>query len=68
MPTWERVRSILLVYCVLCLRRNTHWHQNANFDGLLSRADLGHLGKGCIVRGTTARTLPYWVYGLFYTS
>ncbi len=34
---------------VLRLRRNTH----ASFDSLLSRALLGHLGKGWIVRDAT---------------
>ena len=31
---------------VLRLRRKTHWHQDASFDNLLSRAGLGHLVKG----------------------
>ena len=43
----------------LRLRRNTHWHNHASFDSLLSSADLGNLGKGWIVRGTTTRTVPY---------
>ncbi len=32
---------------------------SASFDSLLSRAGLGHLGKGWIVRDTTTRRLPY---------
>ena len=35
---------------------------------MLSRAGFGHLGKGWIVRGTTARRLSYWANGLFYSS
>ncbi len=54
------------VVCVLRLRRNTHWHQNASFDSLFSRADLGPLGKGWIARDTTTRRLPYLL--LFYSS
>ena len=30
------------------------------FNSLLSRAGVGHLGNGWIVRGTTTRRLPYW--------
>ncbi len=51
---------------ILRLRRNTHWHKDASFDSLLSRAGLWHLGKGWIVRGTTTRRLPYGANGLFY--
>ena len=40
----------------------------ASTNSLLSRADLGHLGKGWIVRDTTARRLPHWANGLFYPS
>ncbi len=29
------------------------WQDNVSFDSLFSHADLGHLGKGWIVRGTT---------------
>ncbi len=52
----------------LRLWRNTHWHECANFNSLLSRAGLGHLGKGWIIRDTTTRRLPYWANGLFYLS
>ena len=45
----------LYVGRVVRLRRNTHLHQNASFDSLLSRAGLGHLGNGWIVRGTITR-------------
>ena len=60
--------SKVVVGRVLRLWRNPHWQQNASFDSLLSRAGLGHLGKGWIVRDTTTIRLPYWVNGLFYTS
>ncbi len=58
----------IIIGRVLRLRRNTHWQQNASFDSLFSRAGLGHVGKGCIVRGTTTRRLHYWANGLFYPS
>ena len=53
---------------VLRLRRNTHWHEDASFDSLLSCAGSGHLWKGWIVRGTTIRRFPYWANGLFYPT
>ena len=56
-------------YChILRLRRNTHRHNYASFDNLLSHAGLGHPGKCWIVRGTTTRSLPYRANGLFYPS
>ena len=48
-----------LYYCsrVLRLRRNRHWHKEANFDSLLCHAGLGQLGKRWIVRdGLTGLT------------
>ncbi len=30
---------------------------------MLLHAGLGQLGKGCFVRGTTTRRLPYWANG-----
>ncbi len=43
---------------VLRLRGITHWHdENATFDSLLSRAGLGHLGEGWIVRDTPTTIL-----------
>ncbi len=60
---------ILYIGRVLRLRRSTHWHVYvSSFDSLLSRAGLGHLGKGWIVRDTTTRRLPFWANGLFYPS
>ena len=56
------------VFRFLRLRRNTHWHQDATFDSLLSRAAFEHLGKGWIVHGTTTRRLPYWANWLFHPS
>ena len=53
---------------VLRLRRSPHWQEDSSFDSLLSRAGLGCLGKGCIVRGITTRRLTYWDNGLFYPS
>ncbi len=55
-----------VVFRILRLRRNKML--TTSFDSLLSRAGLGHLGKGWIVCGTTARRLPYWANGLFYPS
>ncbi len=51
----------IIVGRVLRLRRNTDWQDYVRFDSLLSRAALGHLGKGWIVRGTTTTRLPFWV-------
>ena len=58
--------SVIVVVYFLRLRRNTHWHEYASYDSLLSRAGLGQLGKGWIVRGPTTRRLPYQANGLFY--
>ncbi len=51
-------KNCLYVDRVLRLRRNTQWQKSARFDSLLSRAGLGHLGKGWIVRETTTKRLP----------
>ncbi len=45
---------------VLRLWRNTHWHYYASFDSLLSRAGVGHLGKGWIVRDTSTRRMRFF--------
>ena len=46
--------TLTVVGRVLRLRQNTYWQYYASFDSLLSRAGLGYLGKGCIVRDTTS--------------
>ncbi len=69
--SWLNLYDVLEKVCVcrvLRLRRNTHRHNYASFDSLLSGAGLGHLGKAWIVRGTTTRRLPYWANKLFYPS
>ena len=48
------------VFRLLRLQRIAHWHQNASFDSLLSRAGFEHRGKGWIFRGTNTRRWPYW--------
>ena len=45
---------IVVVVSVLRLWQNTHWQETISFDNL-SRAGLGHLGKGGIVSCTTTR-------------
>ena len=49
--------ALHVVGSVLRLRRNTLLQVYASFDA------LGHLGKGWIVRATTARRLPYRANG-----
>ena len=56
----------VIISRILRLRRNANWQKDASFDSPLSRAGLEHLGRGWIVRGTTARRLAYWDNGLFY--
>ncbi len=55
----------LVVVGILRLRQNTRWQQNASFDGLLSRAGLGHLGKG---RLFVATPLEDYLTGLMGSS
>ncbi len=50
LPSHTSCLAYVIVGRVLRLRRNTHCHKDASFDSLLSRAGLGHLGKGWIVR------------------
>ena len=62
------INKLILFVSVLRLRRNTHWQQNDSFDSLLSRAGLGHLGKGWLVRGTPTTYVEDCLTGLTGSS
>ncbi len=57
-----------IVFRVLRLRRIAHCHEYASFDSLLSRADLGNLGKGWIVQLFVAPPIEDCLTGLTGSS